>query len=354
MKQIYTLLTLTIFSFSLNSQVVEEKQTPLVVKKTATWCNPCGTWGWDLFNEIWDEVLSDAVILEMHDSGSSGLYSPDALSFYGLHESRSSTPVFYTNTINETAYSGGGIYPSITKDNIIAAVDSTNAQAPIVNSGFTQSISGNTLTVDTKVKYFQNTDGDYYLGVYLTEDNVEANQSGITGTATHKRIMRASIHPNIEGTLISTGPVTAGTEFSDSHTFTLDQNWNSDFVKVFTVIWEKVGTEFQYVNAHQTEGFASVNELAEKEEIDAKLYPNVAAGDEDVTLEINNSSKQNVLIEVYDQVGKKINTIYNGDLTKEHYTFNVNPSKSLNKGLYFVSITSDKNTRKTIKMVVGK
>ncbi|MEX1192944.1 MAG: Omp28-related outer membrane protein, partial [Brumimicrobium sp.] len=280
--------------------------------------------------------------------------SADAASFHDLHEYRSSTPVFYANTVNEVAYSqAGGIYTAATKTNIINAVDSTRAQSPIVNSGFTQSISGNTLTVDTKVKYFQNTSGEYYLGVYLTEDNVEANQNGITGTATHKRIMRASIHPNIEGTLISNGSVSAGAEFSDSHTFTIDQSWNPDYLKVFTVIWKKVGSEFVYENAYQKQGYASVHNI-DATTMDATIFPNVAAGDQDITLEINNASKQNVSIEVYDQVGKKVSTIYNGDLTENHYEFNVNPTRSLNKGLYYVNIISDQKSKKTIKLVVGK
>jgi hypothetical protein len=63
--------------------------------------------------------------------------------------------------------------------------------------------------------------------------------------------MRGAAHPNIEGTLISSGAVSAGDEFTDSYTYTLNANWNPDKIKVFTVIWEKVGTEFEYVNAQQ-------------------------------------------------------------------------------------------------------
>src|SRR5690554_5808160 len=326
MKHIYFSALLLMLSTIGYSQTVAEQQTALVVKKTATWCTPCGTWGWDLFSEIWDEVGEESVILEMHNSSSSGLYSPDANAFYSLHEQRSSTPVFYVNTINEVEYAqSGGIYPSITKTNVIAAVDSTNAQSPIVNSGFNHSISGTTLEINTKVKFFENASGEYYLGVYVTEDNVQESQNGISGTATHKRIMRASVSPNIQGSLITNGSVSAGDEFTESYSFELDAGWNTDYIKVFTVIWEKNGSKYDYVNAHQTKGFLSVDKFS-KDELNTKLYPNISNGDQDIVLEINGATNEQVTIEVFNQVGKKVNSVYSGKLKSNQETFNVNSS----------------------------
>lgn len=352
MKKIYLTACLSLMLSISMAQNVAEIQTPLVVKKTATWCTPCGTWGWELFEEVWDEVAQESVILEMHNSSSSGLYSSAAYDFYGLHEQRSSTPVFYVNTLNEVEYaSGGGIYTGATKDNIINAVNATTAQSPVVNSGFNQTISGNTLTVDTKVKFFENTSGEYYLGVYVTEDNVQAGQSGISGTATHKRIMRASVHPNIEGTLVSSGTVSAGDEFTDTHTFTLNSSWNADYIKVFTVIWKKVGTQFEYVNAHQVQGFASSEEFTAND-LDVRLFPNIASSHDDIHLQINGAANEKLTITVYDQVGKKVSDVFNGELTSNNETFNLNTDSSIRKGVYLVSILTENKMRKTIKMIV--
>ncbi|PKR79819.1 hypothetical protein CW751_13400 [Brumimicrobium salinarum] len=351
MKQIYFSALLMALSISGYSQTVTEQQTALVVKKTATWCNPCGTWGWDLFTDIWDQVGDETAILEMHNSSSSGLYSSDANAFYGLHEQESSTPVFYVNTINEVAYSSGGIYPSTTKTNVINAVNATNAQSPVVNSGFIHSISGTTIDISTKVKFFENTAGEYYLGVYITEDDVQANQSGISGTATHKRIMRASVTANIYGSLITNGAVSMGDEFTESFSFDLDASWNTDKIKIFTVIWKKNGSDYTYVNAHQTKGFLS-NEKYSKEEINTKLYPNVSSGDQDIFLEVKGAMNEYVTIEVFNQVGKKINSVFNGKLDSNKDTFKINNSQSLSKGIYFVNITSGQRINKTLKMIV--
>lgn len=352
MKHIYFSALLLMLSTIGYSQTVAEQQTALVVKKTATWCTPCGTWGWDLFSEIWDEVGEESVILEMHNSSSSGLYSSDANAFYSLHEPRSSTPVFYVNTINEVEYaSSGGIYPGLTKSNVISAVNTTNAMSPVVNSGFTHSITGTNLSIDTKVKFFENTSGEYYLGVYVTEDNVQANQSGISGVATHKRIMRASVHPNIEGTLITSGSISAGDEFSETYSFDLDAGWNTDYIKVFTVIWKKNGSNFEYENAYQTNGFLST-ENNSKADLNVKLYPNTAEGDQAVNLVVAGAANKEMNINVYTQVGQKVSSIYDGEIIGEDMKFDVNPTKSLSRGLYFVNITSKNHNTQTLKLVI--
>ncbi len=352
MRRIYFSIALTPFFFSAFSQTVTKEQTPLVVKKTATWCTPCGTWGWELFDEIWNEAGDKSVILEMHNSSSSALFSSDALAFYGLHEPKSSTPVFYVNTKNKVAYSAsGGIYPSATKTNILNAVNATNSLTPVVNSGFAYSTSGNELKINTKVRFFQNATGEYYLGVYVVEDNVQASQSGISGIATHKRILRASVTPNIEGTLISNGSVSIGEEFIDSITFTLNSSWDTNNIKVFTVIWKKVGTKFHYENATIKQGILSVKHLI-KNELNVNLYPNISSGDQEIMLDVKGTSNEALTIEVFNQVGAKINTVFTGLLKSDKESFNVNPTKSLSKGLYFVNIVSNKNTSKTLKMII--
>ncbi|HLV41177.1 MAG TPA: Omp28-related outer membrane protein [Brumimicrobium sp.] len=351
MKKIYFSIVCASLALTSISQTVAEVQTPLVVKKTATWCQPCGTWGWDLFNEIWDEVLQNSVILEMHNSSSSGLYSLDAKNLYDFHEARSSTPVFYVNTINEVEYSSSGIYPSITKTNVLNAVNTTTSLSPVVNSGFTHSITGNTLNINTKVKFFQNTTGEYYLGVYATEDNVVAQQSG-RGVTTHKRIMRASAYSYTQGDLIINGAASSGDEFTATHSITLDPSWNTNNIKVFTVIWKKEGTKYEYVNAHQTAGYTSVNNF-DLSGLDINLYPNVSSGNQDVFLEVNGAATERISVEVYNQVGMRINTIFNGELNSNQETFNVNPTRSLAKGIYFVNIVSEKNSKRTMKMIVG-
>ncbi len=350
MKKFYYLVLSAIFPFMSMAQYVAEEQTPLMVKKTATWCNPCGTWGWELFGEIWDERESESVILEMHNSSSSDLYATAALDFYGLHESRSSTPVFYVNTINEVEYSsGGGIYTGATKTNVIDAIDSTRATSPVANAGISYSVNNNTLNIDTKTRFFQNASGEYYLGVYLAENNVEEQQNGISGTATHKRIMRASAEPSIEGVVLVDGAVSSGDEFTNTHQITLDAGWNADNLYVFTVIWKKVNNKFNYVNASKQKWGADVDQHA-KNNVAMKIYPNAIRSGESFNIDLNQALEGDSKITIYDQIGKKVKSL---DVESSNKTIKIEDTSGMNKGLYFVQLTSEKGQiLKSMKLVV--
>lgn len=350
MKKVYYLVLATIFPFMAMAQYVPEEQTPLMVKKTATWCNPCGTWGWELFGEIWDERESESVILEMHNSSSSYLYAPAALDLYGFHESRSSTPVFYVNTINEVEYSsGGGIFTGGTKTNVIDAIDSTRAASPVANAGISYSVNNGTLNIDTKTRFFQSASGEYYLGVYLAENDVEEQQNGISGTATHKRIMRASAESSIEGVMLVDGTVSAGDEFTNTHQINLESGWNSDNLYVFTVIWKKENSKFNYVNASKQKWGVGVDEHTQNN-VAMKIYPNAIRSGESFNIALNQSLEEGSKITIYDQIGKEIKSI---NVNSSGETIKVEDTSGMNKGLYFVQLTSENGQiLKSMKLVV--
>jgi len=44
-----------LLSLNLSAQPVQEKQMSIVVKKTATWCSNCGSWGWQWFKDVIDD-----------------------------------------------------------------------------------------------------------------------------------------------------------------------------------------------------------------------------------------------------------------------------------------------------------
>ena len=353
MKKLYFLPFIALLPLGSIAQTVIEEQNPLMVKKTATWCNPCGTWGWDLFTDIWNARESQSVMLEMHNSSSSELHSSAATAFYGLHEPRSSTPVFYVNTVNEVYYtSGGGISPSATENNVLSAIDSTNGASPVANSGITYEVNGSTLDINTKVKFFQNATGEYYLGVYLAENNVSEIQNGFTGTTTHKRIMRASADQNIEGSLITNGSVSSGDEFTNSHQINIDASWDTDNFYVFTVIWKKENGEYKYVNAAKQESALSIEDEY-KRDVSMKIYPNAIQSGESFNIEIDNVLEKDASIVIYDQIGKKVKTARVGSLVSNGQVIKMNDTAGMNAGMYFVQLKSE-NGRilKSMKLVV--
>ncbi|MBL0340537.1 MAG: Omp28-related outer membrane protein [Bacteroidetes bacterium] len=353
-KTNYLFIIFTFYVLNLSAQNVEQKQMALMSKKTATWCNPCGTWGWTLFNDIWVAKKDVAVIFELHNSTTSQLYSPNAATMYSYFDLVSSTPAFYVNGKNETQYStSGGIYTTSTKNRVFAVIDSISNLSPVVNAGFNTNLSNDTLYIDTKVKFFQNTTGEYYLGVYLSESNVIKYQNGIGNTAVHKQPMRVSVSPNVMGDLIVNGPVTANTEFTNSFSYKLNAAWIPANVNVFTVIWKKVGTDYEYVNAYKVVTPTGINEN-EATSFNSFLYPNAAGAGESVNLIVKNKTNENVTIEIFDQLGKQVQTVFEGKLTETENQFEINQGGSLNSGLYFVSVTSSNGNRKTLKLMITK
>lgn len=353
-KFTYLFIAVSFFLSSVQAQNVEQKQMALMSKKTATWCNPCGTWGWTLFNDIWVAKKDVAVIFELHNSTTSQLYSPNAASMYSYFDQVSSTPAFYVNGKNETQYStSGGIYTTLTKSRVLAVIDSISNLAPVVNAGFNTNISNDTLYINTKVKFFQNTTGEYYLGVYLSESNVIKYQNGIGNTAVHKQPMRVSVSPNVMGDLIVNGPVAANAQFTDSYFYKLNATWIPANVNVFTVIWKKVGNDYEYVNAYKVVTPTGINEN-ETASFSTALYPNIAAAGESVSLLIDNKGKEEVTIEIYDQLGKMVQSVFQGTLTESQYQFEINQDGKLNSGLYFVSVAAGNGDRRTLKLMITK
>ena len=116
--------------------VVQEVNMSLINKLTATWCGPCGSWGWTLFQEIIDETHNDAVIMGTYGSSTSNYYNPAAAAFKQAQAPSAGWPAFCANGENRTAYSSnGGIYTATTKTNVVAEVAGFKAKEVIAGAG---------------------------------------------------------------------------------------------------------------------------------------------------------------------------------------------------------------------------
>ncbi|MFA7273891.1 MAG: Omp28-related outer membrane protein [Crocinitomicaceae bacterium] len=356
MKKNYQILFAFVFISSFGfSQTVEQKQMALFTKMTATWCNPCGTWGWTLFEDVYTAKKADAVCIEIHSSSTSQLYTPVASTWMSNFTTiQTSTPQFLLNGVNRTQYSStGGIFPTSTKTVLKNAIDSTALQSPIANSGFTKTLSNGVMSINAKVKFFQNTTGEYYLGVYLVEKDRVNYQNGIGNSAVHKVPLRASVTTAHMGNLIVNGAASAGQEFTSSYSYTLDPTWVAANMKVVTIIWKKNGSDYDYVNAFYENPALGMEESMTLP-LEASIYPSLSNGAEMVTLDINSQNAQNVSIQLMDQMGKVSTMVYEGKLETGSNVFSINADMNLPSGMYFVRIVSDNAEPKTLKMMVTK
>jgi len=240
-----------------SSITVEEKNTALVTKHSGTACPPCGGWGWTAWEEIVATNTGKAhFVTAFDDNFVAKLFITDVAEDWANGLGVSSWPTFCANYKIQTERVGNGIDVAKTKTNVSDEVN-THVNAPVVaNSAFVAKTSENIMTVNVKTKFFNAADGDYYLAVYLVEDDVMGVQSGnpnYPNPVAHEFVMRQIRDENgtnlpAFGKMLSSGSVDAGTEFKSEVKLKLDSDWKSDKLHTYAVIWKKVGAKYQFVN----------------------------------------------------------------------------------------------------------
>lgn len=337
MKQNFLLFILLFSTCSLFAQDVPETQTPLVSKITATWCINCGTWGWDLFEELIDENKDKAILLATHYSGD--LNTPVGEAFadnWGVF----AQPRFILNDEDKRA-SRSNAASKITE--ITGEIADMSAQSPVANVGFYAEMVDGKIEVQTKTKFFQEATGEYYLGVYTVEEGVVNNQSGQGANTVHKTIMRASFDADAFGSRLSMmNTLGAGMEFTNTHSIDIDSDWNTDKVSVIAMIWKKEGDKYAFVNANSTNDFSgntsSVNDFLEVDNY--SVSPTIINDFGIVRLNLSQSI-QNAEINLYAIDGKKIGSVHSGNLSAGAHTFQINRSAFTTSGVAFVTLEKD-------------
>ena len=345
LKQIL-LIAFSFFSIALFGQDVPEVQKPLVTKLTATWCTNCGTWGWELFEGIEEDNTGKALLLKAHFSGDLDNPVGDAFTtnFMAIGQ-----PKFILNNEDQRATRN-----TVAADRVKIAdqIDQMSLMAPVANMGFFAEMVNGKIEVQTKTKFFQEAQGEYYLSLYVVEDAVSNNQSGI-GLTDHTAIIRTSFEADAFGNRISMmNTIGEGMEFTASHSIDIAANWNTDNLYLVGMIWKKEGDVFEYVNGNQTADFSgntsSVNEnLSELSEFN--VFPSII--EDQATISFNlEQSLENAQVNIISLSGNRVKTIFDGSLSNGAHKFGLNRNDFTASGSYFVSIIS--NGKTAVKKVI--
>lgn len=94
-------------------------------------------------------------------------------------------------------------------------------------------------------------------------------------------------------------------------------------------------------------GNVGVDELSST--INFNVFPNPAEDNAVISFEL--TRKENVELSVYDIVGRKVSSIFNGNLSAGEYTYPATKNSELSAGVYFVKLTSGNHTY-TKKLIV--
>jgi len=334
MKQIIT-LTLILLSFNcIKAQDVPEIQQSMITKITATWCPNCGNWGWYFYEDIYSDNADKALLITAHYSGD--LQNNTAEDF-ATNFNVNYQPKFIVGNENQEVLSSN---TSSKRTAIKNLVDNNFGLAPVVNAGLQVTKDGDILTVQTRTRFFQSTDGEYYLGVYVIENGVVNYQNGQGNNAVHKNVLRASMSVGSFGEIVASGSIAANAEFDKEYSIQLG-NWNINNLEIATIIWKKVGSTYEFVNTHSTTELSSVgvSEIPENE-ISFEVFPTLTTAS--VTIELNfKGEKTGVVLELINPSGQRIATIFEGKAASGIKTFEIDKSLVNSNGLYFLILRSN-------------
>ena len=335
MKKIYLcFLLLSVSYLQIFAQEVPEKQKIVVTKISATWCPICGGSAWDNFKSLIEKHPNDATYMVAHISSSSKLYSPTAKEYASNLPEVFGQPLFYAN---KEKYSTGSLISSV--ESKMAEVQN---QPPIAGAGITATFDNNNLHVKAKVKFFQATEGDYYLSLFVVENGVIEDQASRGNNVSHAKVLRTAVTSNTFGEAIASGSINSGKEINTNASIPLDASWNTDKLEVAAILWKAEGNNgFTYINSHSVgTSFATSVNILEEMGVELAVSPSIIHESAVVQLKLPNALKA-INLSIFDISGRKVHTIFEGDLTAGQHSFLLDKAALSNNGLYFLRMEKD-------------
>ncbi len=216
-------------------------QNGFAINYTATWCGHCGNWGAPLIH-TYASAAPNGAVLTSHASGdpmNNGLYA----SFKSDRTTGGGIPSFWVGDTKTT--SDGAMATLLASGNAAAGVD------------YSYEVSGTTMTINTKTKFFSPTAKKYFLSVLVLQDGINGNSASgqyeQSGTSTsypnddykHDFVLRkSSVSGQAYGEEIASSPA-KDSEVEKTYTITIDASWTNAYPVV--IIWEQnIGSTPQY------------------------------------------------------------------------------------------------------------
>ncbi|MBX2877656.1 MAG: hypothetical protein KTR30_36390, partial [Saprospiraceae bacterium] len=308
MKRFLLLVALVFGGLSLQAQEIDvpKSQIPLITKISASWCPHCGNWGWNFFEGLLEGNQSKAIMMVTHYSGNYRTSAGEAMANnFGIV----GQPEFYMGTEKISANSGNftNMIPMVSN-----SINTMTSQAPTAQSALKLGmLPDGSLKVQARAQFFETATGEFYLGIYIVEKDFVGYQSPIGNDAQHKNLFRGSIDNNDFGELLVAGSVDADQVFDIEHSFNLNATgYQSSNIDIVSILWEKVGERYEYVNANSSDVFeiVSANEEVEKRVSRFQVSPNPLRSNAVIELSLDQPLEQ-VVTDLMTITGEKVQTI---------------------------------------------
>lgn len=335
----FTLVLLVITQLAFGQSLsVPRTQRSMVTKLSATWCPICGLTAWDVYDRMVVDNAKNALVVSMHRSTSSRLYSATATEILSNFETAVSQPWFY---VNDKRIGQGS---TATENTVKTEVNKLALNTPLAQVGLNANFrpATNELVVNAKAEFFQAGNGEYYLGFYLIEKEVIEEQENRSDKAVHKNVLRTSLTTSAYGTLLSSAAsIAAGATFDQSIKFLLAPTYKTSNLTIAAVLWRRNGAKFEFVNLNTDEQVESVTTSVQDLALASSLQiqPNPVGEAAQIALELPQAV---ALAEValFNALGQEVATLYRGGLAAGKHQLNWQRPHQLPVGWYTLRVVA--------------
>jgi hypothetical protein len=346
MKKIYALICAVGFSSGLFAQsewLVPKENIGMLTKITATWCNPCGTWGWEAMEGLIADYSEDHIVVSM--------YAPSSSKLYNTAAEEIANEIGFSGTPN---FAGNGLDQGTSVASATAIVD-TFASAPViaVPAYALELVLEDTIIIETKTKFWEGVNGKFHLQVFVVEDHVMEEQNGQTGDVAHHMVVRKWFTALDSNNVILDGSASAGDIKEKRFMIETDAEWDWDNLYIMSTLWMENPadpTDLWYINGQKLwqEGELKVGYgsdapviyppsewaigVEEVESISFDVYPNPAK--DILNIRMNQTVDAEVILT--DLLGKQVS--YSSFTSRDLLNVDVT---DLPSGVYMIQVKTD-------------
>ncbi len=238
---------------------VEKKNRAAIIYFGEDWCPPCGSYGGPTLDSCLKQEGTLLTGMKINTSSNN-----TALNW--------STGQGMWNVFNSGVFASANAIPSMavntTKQSVTTSVSSNYSGAVskattfangtvIAGIALRKSISGDSISVDTKVKFYSDitAGSDYRLAVYVVEDKIITSQSTSSGTVSnyeYRNLVRTCNASAYYGLEVNNGgdAIALDQEFSANYKMYLKPTWNKSNLKVIGILWRMGGSPASVVNSN--------------------------------------------------------------------------------------------------------
>jgi hypothetical protein len=244
----------------------EATQHALVVKKTATWCSNCGSWGWTWFKDIIADTQEENVICIALHSTASALKPPLGLDddWLASFSTVGTFPTFYVNGGHHATYGS-----------LLSTALARAAELPQAGITLETGHDQDQAYARARVTWQEAAAGMYALGLYIVEDSLVHSQAAQGANAIHRYVLRLGMGDLSFGELKELDMQAGQTETWESqHAYPLA---STDRHHILAVLWKKEQDKYVYINAYMAplqEGLLSGVAAPERPESALEVFPN--------------------------------------------------------------------------------